>query len=201
MMTRASRFEHLFERSDDPWGYRSRWYEERKRQVLLAALSRRRYGWAFESGCANGELSNALALRCDRLEASDVAENALRVARRRLAEQSNVTVSRRELPDEWPDRRFDLLVISELAYFLDRGELARMIERCQASLAVEGELVLCHWRGPIDGYPLDGEAVHTSFRSAFQGGLVFECRDADFLLDIWCNGDVSVAAREGVTTA
>ena len=31
-------FDRLFETSDDPWAFRQRWYERRKRALTLAAL-------------------------------------------------------------------------------------------------------------------------------------------------------------------
>ena len=42
----------LFEASDDPWSFKSRWYEARKRALTLAALPKLRYGRAYEPGCA-----------------------------------------------------------------------------------------------------------------------------------------------------
>ncbi len=51
-------------RDDDPFGYRERWYEARKRDLLLASLPRARFAHAWELGCSNGELTAALAPRC-----------------------------------------------------------------------------------------------------------------------------------------
>src|ERR1700712_2065045 len=64
-------FDAMFQASADPWKYKERWYEERKRALTLACLPQRRYASGYEPGCANGELSAALAGRCDRLLISD----------------------------------------------------------------------------------------------------------------------------------
>ena len=46
-------FDELHEQ-EDPFGYRSRWYEERKRALLLASLSQRQFHRGWELGCSNG---------------------------------------------------------------------------------------------------------------------------------------------------
>ncbi len=40
-------FEQMYARAEDPWGFGTRWYEERKRAVLLASLPQRHYGAAY----------------------------------------------------------------------------------------------------------------------------------------------------------
>ena len=60
-------FEQRFRASDDPWSFRTRWYEKRKRELTLASLPRQRYQRVFEPACANGELSAQLAERSDAL--------------------------------------------------------------------------------------------------------------------------------------
>ena len=47
-------FEHLYASSEDPYGVHDRWYEARKRAVLLASLSRPVYRQAYEPGCGAG---------------------------------------------------------------------------------------------------------------------------------------------------
>ncbi|NYS43147.1 SAM-dependent methyltransferase, partial [Pseudomonas syringae pv. actinidiae] len=67
MSVADSYFDELFRNNDDPWAFKKRWYERRKRALTLAALPRERYRAIFEPGCANGELSADLAERCDTL--------------------------------------------------------------------------------------------------------------------------------------
>jgi hypothetical protein len=66
-------FEDVYAASEDPWGFTTRWYEERKYSLSLAMLPRRRYGDAFEPGCSIGVLTAMLASRCDRLLSCDVS--------------------------------------------------------------------------------------------------------------------------------
>ncbi|EPN67648.1 methyltransferase, partial [Pseudomonas syringae pv. actinidiae ICMP 19101] len=63
MSVADSYFDELFRNNDDPWAFKQRWYERRKRALTLAALPRERYRAIFEPGCANGELSADLAER------------------------------------------------------------------------------------------------------------------------------------------
>lgn len=43
-------FDAMYEANHDPWGFNSRWYEERKRAITLAVLPERRYANAYEPG-------------------------------------------------------------------------------------------------------------------------------------------------------
>ncbi|MBB5639980.1 bifunctional PIG-L family deacetylase/class I SAM-dependent methyltransferase [Cryobacterium roopkundense] len=77
-------FDQLYRGESDPWGVETRWYEERKRALTLAALPRQRFRSALELGCSTGVLTVELAARCDELLAVDSAEQALEIARARL---------------------------------------------------------------------------------------------------------------------
>ena len=81
-------FERLYAASPDPWGFTTRWYEERKYALSLAMLPRRRYAEAFEPGCSIGVLTALLTPRCDRLLSWDVSAEAVRRARERIGRAS-----------------------------------------------------------------------------------------------------------------
>lgn len=192
-------FDDMYARHDDPWGFDSRWYEERKRAVLLAALPRRRYRAVFEAGCATGALTAALADRADRVLAVDLAPAALERARRRLADRRDVELRRATLPAEWPDGVFDLIVLSEVAYYWAGDDLDRGLAAAVSSLAADGHLVACHWRHPVAEYPRDGDEVHTAIGA--RAGLVRLVRheEEDFLLEVFARaGARSVAAEAGL---
>lgn len=194
-------FDSLYERSDDPWQYVARWYELRKRALILAALPSRRYQRAFEGGVSTGELSAALAPRCDGLLASDAAHRAVQLAAARLAVFPHVRVDRRRLPEQWPDETFDLILISEYGYFLGATALQELFRRARRSLEPSGSLVICHWRNPIEGCELTGDAVHGMFgRFAPDAGLdrLVDHVERDFRLEIWSDDPMSVGEREGL---
>lgn len=180
---RLEHFEALYAASDDPWDVRGAPYEQRKRALLLAALRRPRYRSVFEPGCGNGEMSAALALRCDRLLACDGAASAVLAARRRVA---GVQFEQRLLPAQWPDdARFDLIVMSELAYYFSVDDIDTMLARSLATLAPDGELVLCHYLHDFDDRVTPTATVH-ALAGALPGLVrTLHCRDADFLLEAW----------------
>lgn len=188
-------FDAFISRHDDPWGFETRWYEERKRALLLASLPRPRFDTGLELGCATGVLTAELAKRCDRLVAVDASAEALRRAESRVA---GVEFARRTLPAQWPDGTFDLIVLSEIAYYWSTADLRVALQRVTTSLAPGGVLVACHWRHPIEGAPLDGPAVHAALSHAGLTALSRHAED-DFLLDVWAApGSPSVAQAEGL---
>ena len=187
-MTLHAHFEALYAADEDPWAVRAAWYERRKRALLLASLGQERYRSAFEPGCGNGEMSAQLMRRCERLLACDGAAGAVAAARRRLlgAESQALRIEQRSLPAQWPQgERFDLIVISELAYYFDAAVLETLIARACAMLEPGGELALCHYLHDFDDRVTGTAAIH-----ALPGRMPGMARrvhhlDPDFLLEIW----------------
>lgn len=197
MQHTAGYFDEMFARSDDPWAFKSRWYEARKRALTLACLTAPRYRHAYEPGCANGELSAALASRCDRLLVSDGSATAVGLARERTSALANVEVRQAWVPAEWPAERFDLVVISELGYFLDAPALDALATKAKASLDPGGTVLACHWRRGSDDCEFDGDDVHRSLGDGLAMPLLCQVVEADFRIDVWCGDPRSVAEREG----
>lgn len=191
-------FDEMFAKTDDPWNFRERWYESRKRALTVACLPRARYASGYEPGCANGELSAALAGRCDRLLISDGAAQAVALAQQRVADFPHVSAVQAWIPDEWPDARFDLIVISEVAYYLGADALAGVAAKARESLLPGGDIVGCHWRHPIDGCRLDGDAVHGVLSHALELPCVWSLVDPDFRLEVWSDDRRSVGTREAL---
>ncbi|TBU72792.1 SAM-dependent methyltransferase [Pseudomonas daroniae] len=191
-------FEKLYKGSQDPWSFRERWYEQRKRNLTLAALPRSHYGSIFEPGCANGELSVRLAERCTQLLCSDTSAIALELARNRLEHRSNVRLLQTRLPEQWPPGSFDLIVLSELCYYLDEQDLDQLITRARAALNQGGNLLACHWRRPIDECPLTGDEVHERLHQGLGLPHLLRHEDTDMLLEVWGTQSTSVAQREGL---
>lgn len=192
---RSHYFDAKFAADDDPWRYRNSWYERRKRDLTLAVLPRARYRRAFEPGCANGELSAALAPRCEQLLSADFAPTALVLAQRRVARHAHVRVERRAMPDDWPAGRFDLIVISEFAYYLSREQCMALADTACASLETGGTLLCCHWRHGGEAWMLDPAAVHAQFDAHRELRAQTHIADRDFLLDVWTRDDPPSAAQ------
>lgn len=198
----AGHFDALFAADPDPWGYRTRWYEQRKRATTLACLPQARYARAFEPACGNGELSAALAERCDLLVASDGSEAALSHARRRLAGRRNVELARATMPAEWPPGRFDLVVVSELGYYLGDADLDQLIDRVAEALHAGGDVIASHWRLPEGDYVRLSDEVHQRIDERLRASRgvtrLVRHEEADFLVEVWSDDPRSVAQREGL---
>ncbi|MFJ9530106.1 class I SAM-dependent methyltransferase [Streptomyces cyaneofuscatus] len=202
--TPATYFDAMYGSAEDPWSLTERWYERRKYDLTVAALPLPRYRRAFEPGCSVGELTRRLADRCDTVLACDRVESAVGTARRRTAALPNVSVHRMLLPEEWPEGSFDLVVLSELLYYLDEMTLDTVLERTVSSLEPEGTLVTVHWNHPVEEHLTTGDGI--AKRVAAQPGLVLAAdhREEDFVLQVHrrttAEGSrpAGVAAREGL---
>lgn len=200
-------FEAMYRDDADPYRVRTRWYEARKRAVLLSALPVRRFRCADEPGCGAGELTAELAARCDRLLASDFQPAAVASAQQRTAAWRHVKVVQHRLPQDWPASDddvtdpwrgpFDLIVLSEVGYFLNAAEMTAVAAHCRASLAPDGTLVACDWRPEFRERSLSTHAVHRSLAGLGLSTLVRH-EEADFLLQVWTQDPRSIAEREGI---
>jgi LmbE family N-acetylglucosaminyl deacetylase/SAM-dependent methyltransferase len=193
----AEYFDELYAAADDPWGLADRFYERRKRSIVLASLPRERFTRAFEPGCATGELTALLAQRCEEIITWDGAAAAVAHMRSRFAADDGVVVEQGRIPGEWPLGRFDLIVLSEVGYYCT--DLDALVDRLDDSLGTDGVLVACHWRRPAPDHPHTAEAVH----QALDGGLarmhrIAQHDEADFLLDVWSTDARSVAETGGI---
>jgi LmbE family N-acetylglucosaminyl deacetylase len=180
----AGFFDAFYDGRDDPWEFETRWYEARKRALTLASLPRQRFASAFEPGCSIGVWTAELAKRCDQLLAADISMQPLEHAARRLTGVFNVELRQLQIPRDWPTGQFDLIVLSELGYYCGDGDLDLLIQSAVGSLTPRGVLVACHWRHPVQEYPLGGDEVHRRLRAHPDLTLLAQHIEADFLLDV-----------------
>lgn len=169
-------FEDVYAASDDPWQFETSPYEAAKYARTLAALPRDHYGRALEVGCSIGVLTARLAVRADALLSVDVNEKALGRARARLAAQpegARVTFARRRLPEDLAalGGPFDLVVLSEVLYYLSPEDLERTLDGLLERLAPGGTLLLVHWTPHVHDYPQTGDAVHEAALRRVGAGL------------------------------
>ncbi|MFW8637563.1 SAM-dependent methyltransferase [Cribrihabitans pelagius] len=151
----------LYAETDDPWNFRHSDYEQAKFAATLQALSRNRYRHAFELGCGNGQLARHLAGLCDRYTGMDAVAIAVEAARRAVP---TATFIQDFYPCPLPNENFDLLILSEILYFLDRASL-RGLARGIADSWPETEIICVTWRGPT-GNALEGEDALQIFMNA-----------------------------------
>ncbi len=179
-------FEEMFRSSDDPWRLDASDYEAAKRDATIAALGGRRYTSAWEVGCAKGALTERLAPYCARLLAMDVSETALEAARQRLQGRKDVAIERAAFPAWTPPDDFDLILLSEVVYYLDDGDLRRAGDRVAEALRPGGDVLLVHWTGETD-YPNSADDAVTKLCAALGNRVteVTQQRTDAYRLDLW----------------
>jgi SAM-dependent methyltransferase len=185
-------FDELYAQAADPWHLATRWYEQRKYAITLALLPRQNYRHAFEPGCSIGVLTALLTERCASVTATDVVAAALDNAQRRLDEigrGAQVTFMRQSLDEPWPSGPFDLLVLSEVGYYLAPDALRSVLDRECPRLDSGATVVAAHWRHRVDDIVADTAGLHS----------IASYRDDDVAIDVFDTADhASVAARSGV---
>jgi SAM-dependent methyltransferase len=194
-------FDAMYQAASDPWGFQDRWYERRKYAISLALLPAERYRSAFEPGCSIGVFTELLAPRCDALLSCDVAATAVQAAVQRTKHLPQVRVEQRDIAGQGPAGRFDLIVFSEILYYLGDHDLEQLLDRAAAALQPDGTLLAVHWRHPVADYPRSGDDVHRVLGA--RPGLARLVRHAepDFLAEVYLRTDgalVSVAQATGL---
>jgi trans-aconitate methyltransferase len=177
-------FDEMWAAGDDPWAHGRRWYEARKYDLTVACLPAERYRSAFEPGCGAGFLTERLAGRVDRLVAMERAERGVEATRRRCAGLPHVEVRRGRIPSDWPEGTFELLVLSEVLYYLDDDELAAVLTRAATGLAPGGDLVAVHYRVEVAEHARPGDEVHAALRQTFGSPAVTHLEEA-FVLEVF----------------
>ena len=189
-------FTDFYADRDDPWGFETRWYEERKRAITVASLPRPLYRSALEVGCSTGALTQFLAGRAERILGVDIAEKPLVRARERLDDVPSAAFARMDVPGEWPTEEFDLVVLSEVGYYWSPADLERALAHVDESLTPDGHLLACHWRHPVAEYPSNGDDVHARIRRSPGLTRLASHVEEDFVLEVFGRSGARSVARE-----
>lgn len=181
----AAHFDAMYRSDPDPWGFATSPYERAKYAATLDALGGRRFASGVEIGCSIGVLTQALAARCDALLGIDISAAPLAAARARCAHLPQLRFAQMAVPLEWPTGRFDLVVLSEVLYFLSPADIALLARRTRASLMPDGIVLLVNWLGPT-GAPCDGDSAATLLIGGVAPALspVHSLRTAQYRLDL-----------------
>ncbi len=177
-------FDDVYRANEDPWNFQSSPYEKEKYAATLAALPRARYGLGLEIGCSIGVLTAHLAERCDFLLSVDVAEKALAAAKQRCAGKGNVEFLCMEIPQEFPEQNFDLIVVSEVAYYWGKPDLEKAANVIAEHQPPGAHLVLVHWTPYVADYPQTGDEVHEYWLSRKEWKHRFGSRQDRYRLDL-----------------
>jgi SAM-dependent methyltransferase len=177
----AAYFDALYAASPDPWNFAGSAYEHAKYKATLQSLGGRRFASGLEVGCSIGVLTAQLGKICYRLLALDASAAALVQARARCAAQPGIGFQQALIPENWPPGRYDLIVLSEILYFLSPDDIRQTARH--AADACNGVVVLVNYLGTIDE-PVNGDAAAELFMSASRLRRLHHLRTARYRLDI-----------------
>ena len=166
-------FEKAYGELEDPWAsadprYR---YQANKYAHLMECLpTGRRFACALDIGCGLGTLSIQLAERANQVIGIDIAQAAVDLAIDRASEYCNIMFQQAsilELPATF-ERRFDLVVIADVLYYLPapiKTSLLNSLATSVAQLLVPGGLCLLadHYFIAIDPASRLSRRIHNAF--------------------------------------
>jgi SAM-dependent methyltransferase len=174
-----SGFEKKFRAEIDPWDYTHSRFEHFKRLNLLRACGPVKHGRVLELGCAIGETSRRLGRISLRLLAIDGSPTALAEAVRRNPHSPHISFRYAILPGQMPRSQFDLIVVSELAYYLRQHQQKALADRMVWALAPGGMAVILNHRRPFNDAAVLPELAHRQLRHRLARRLCL-VRDATY---------------------
>ena len=173
-------FEAVFARTPDPWSYVTP-YEQLKYEQTLSLLPASPVARALEIACAEGRFTRQLAPRVEHLVAGDISSIALERARTACNGVGNVDFRQLDLVKDPLEGPFDLIVCSEVLYYL--GSTDTLLEiggKLRDALVPGGRLILAHTNVAVDDPAETGLAWDVPFGAKRIGELLAELPNVHF---------------------
>lgn len=88
---------------------------------------------------------------------------------------------------ELPNDHYDLIMVSEVAYYLSSEDWEAVSGKLYDILKSNGQIVLVHWLPEVHDYPQTGDEVHQSFERSVEGKMnnIFRSRAECYRIDVW----------------
>lgn len=181
----ADHFRRIYAAGPDPWHFETSAYEQEKYRTTLAMLGDHRFTAGLEVGCSIGILTQMLSDRCETILGIDLLEAPLQTARERCAGRPSIHFDSMQVPRSWPTGHFDLIVFSEVLYFLNRNDIIRCAAHTRRSTVPNATILLVNWLGRSDD-PCTGEEAANTFIEAGSGWLRLETtrREPHYRIDV-----------------
>lgn len=180
-------FKGVYDANEDPWNFETSEYEAKKYAATISALPKEHYDNVLEIGCSIGVLTQLLAQKSTHLLATDISEKALDLASKRCENLENVSFRKLNFQNELPDDQYDLIMVSEVAYYLSSNDWESAMKNLYNILKPNGNIVLVHWLPEVHDYPQTGDEVHNSFEKLMKDKMtnVFSDRAESYRIDVW----------------
>lgn len=182
-----------FYANEDPWSYGNS-YDQTKFRHTLDNLPKEPVEKALELACAEGHFTVQLAPRVKHLTAVDIAPSAVARAKKRCAGSANIDFGILDLLEDDIPGGFDLVVCSEVLYYVKKEYLDAVVAKVVAAARIGGHLLTVHGFDLVDdrnatGFEWDGEfggkAVSEAIARADGVALVRELRTPLYAVQLW----------------
>lgn len=167
-------FESLFSSKADPWKYTSS-YEQVKYEQTLSLVPKKPIKKALELACAEGHFTVQLAPLVDDLLAADISQVALDRTAERCASFEHIHYQQMDLIKDPLPGQFDLIVCSEVLYYVGSLEsLQTVAQKIADALEPGGYFLTAHAHQIIDepdkpgfdwGLPFGAKTIGETFAS------------------------------------
>jgi SAM-dependent methyltransferase len=159
-------FEEKFGTDPDPWNTWSAHYEAVKRDALAHMIGPGRYGRALELAAGNGSNTLMVASKALRLTVTEGTSAGAHLVEKAVRGRARVRVVRHDLAERLPGHAFDLIVISEVLYYLAPGPFLTLAREVERTLMPGGRLVLLHHGENFADRARPADTVHADFIAA-----------------------------------
>ena len=140
----AAYFERLYAANPDPWNFAASAYEAQKYVATLAMLGERHFARGLEVGCSIG-VSTIACGAVSAIIGGRYCGTGGGPGKARCAGAPHITFECVQVPQNWPVGQFDLVVLSEVLYFLNPVDIARTAALADASLVAGGVILLVNY--------------------------------------------------------
>jgi 2-polyprenyl-3-methyl-5-hydroxy-6-metoxy-1,4-benzoquinol methylase len=150
------RMKRYFERrfaAEDTWRLDSSEYEQTRLDTIISAIGDAPVNRILEVGCAEGHLTRRLAALGAEIVGLDISERAIAKARDRCRGMRNITFACRDVASAELDGTFDLILATEVLYYLIHrhgdDDLAFVCRKLANAMRPNGLLVTTNWFDPL----------------------------------------------------
>ncbi|MGB3627141.1 MAG: class I SAM-dependent methyltransferase [Henriciella sp.] len=133
------------------------------RTHLAQAAGPGKHGRVLEVAAGNGSNTPMLAARALRLTVTEGTPSGAELTRQAIEGIERTSVHQLDLADRFPGDRYDLIVISEVLYYLPDRSFRALASEVSRTLRPAGTLVLAHHTVFFDDALRDGRGVHRQF--------------------------------------
>lgn len=169
MATQTDTYQQLDERfktSHDRWNLETSVHEKKRLQALFAFCKSVPHRSILEIGCAEGHFTKMLTTISNDVTAIDLSPVAISRAKKRAPQATYVVTT---LEDFYPTKKFDLIVASEVLYYMpDKKESLSHLRRL-GEMVLTSTFLMRNYRGYVSEWYLARlRRVHTKVLLTFE---------------------------------